>query len=142
MRKLLNTSIAYAIAALVCGVFYREFTRWNGYTQTTALGRLHVHLLVLGTLFFLVLALWDKGGHLTARPRFGACFVLYNAGLIVTVGAMAARGVTQVLAVKLTSGADAALSGIAGLGHIALGVGLLLMLLLVKRTALKNKESK
>ena len=76
------------------------------------------------------------------RFRFGACFVLYNAGLIVAVGAMAARGVTQVLAVKLTSGADAALSGIAGLGHIALGVGLLLMLLLVKRTALKNKESK
>ena len=30
MKKYLNLSLAYAIAAMAGGVFYREFTKWNG----------------------------------------------------------------------------------------------------------------
>lgn len=32
MKKYLNISLIYAIAAMVGGVFYREFTKWNGFT--------------------------------------------------------------------------------------------------------------
>ena len=33
MKKYLNISFVYAIAAMAGGVFYREFTRFNGYTR-------------------------------------------------------------------------------------------------------------
>ena len=38
MKRLLNTAIGYFIAASAAGVFYREFTKWNGFTGKTTLG--------------------------------------------------------------------------------------------------------
>ena len=32
MKRYLNTSLVYAILAMVGGVFYREFTKFNGFT--------------------------------------------------------------------------------------------------------------
>ena len=57
MKKYLNISMIYAIAAMAGGVFYREFTKYNGYTGVTALGKVHTHLFMLGMLVFLVVAL-------------------------------------------------------------------------------------
>lgn len=53
MKKYLNFSLIYAIAAMVTGVFYREFTKWNGYTGVTTLGKVHVHLFLLGMMVYL-----------------------------------------------------------------------------------------
>ena len=50
MKKYLNISLVYGIAAMVGGVFYREFTKWNGFTGVTALGKVHAHLFLLGML--------------------------------------------------------------------------------------------
>lgn len=44
------------------------------------------------------------------------------------------RGVAQVLVPALSSGMDAAISGIAGIGHILMGVSLVLLLLQIKRS--------
>ena len=44
------------------------------------------------------------------------------------------RGVTQVLGSPLTSGMDAAISGMAGIGHILLGISLVLLLLQIRRS--------
>ena len=60
MKKIMNTSLIYFVLAMAGGVFYREFTKWNGYTEPTTLGVLHVHLLVLGTGVFLLAALFAK----------------------------------------------------------------------------------
>lgn len=38
MKKYLNFSPLYAIAAMAGGVFYREFTKFNGFTGVTVLG--------------------------------------------------------------------------------------------------------
>ena len=38
MKKYLNFSLAYAVAAMAGGVFYREFTKFNGFDGVTALG--------------------------------------------------------------------------------------------------------
>ncbi len=54
MKKIMNASLIYFVWAMVGGVFYREFTKWNGYTEPTTLGVLHVHLLLLGTFVFFV----------------------------------------------------------------------------------------
>lgn len=47
MKKYLNIAFAYLLAGLAGGVFFREFTKFNAFTGVTALGFLHVHLLVL-----------------------------------------------------------------------------------------------
>ena len=48
MKKLLNTAFIYALAAMAGGVFYREFTKFNGFSGRTALGLVHTHLFLLG----------------------------------------------------------------------------------------------
>ena len=60
MKKLVNTSFIYLILSLISGVFYREFTKFNGYTGKTALGVMHTHFFILGVLIFLILALFVK----------------------------------------------------------------------------------
>ena len=48
---------------------------------------------------------------------------------------MLVRGVTQVLGMSLSTAASASISGIAGIGHILTGVGLVLLLVALRRTA-------
>ena len=47
-KKWINLSILYAILGLASGVFYREFTKWNGFTGISSLRVMHVHYIVLG----------------------------------------------------------------------------------------------
>ena len=54
---------------------------------------------------------------------------------------MAVRGVTEVLVTELSKGANGAISGIAGLGHLITGTGIVLLLLALKSAA-KTEESK
>ena len=49
-KKYFNLALIYATAAMIGGVFYREFTKWNGFTGATALGKVHTHLFILGIL--------------------------------------------------------------------------------------------
>ena len=44
------------------------------------------------------------------------------------------RGVAQVIGAELSRGADAAISGMAGIGHILLGVSLVLLLLQIRQS--------
>ena len=60
MKKYLSIAMFYSIAAMVGGVFYREFTKWNGFTGITALGKLHTHLFVLCMFMFMIIALFAK----------------------------------------------------------------------------------
>ena len=53
MRKYANSALVYAILAMVGGVFYREFTKFNGFTGTTSLGFVHAHYFALGMIGFL-----------------------------------------------------------------------------------------
>ena len=135
MKKYLNFSLIYAVAAMAGGVFYREFTKFNGFTGVTALGKVHVHLFVLGMLVFLLVALFADRMDLAGQKTFRLFLRLYNIGLPLTAVMMAVRGVTQVLGLTLTTGASAAMSGIAGIGHILTGVGLILLLLALRDRA-------
>ena len=134
MKKYANSALVYSILAMVGGVFYREFTKFNGFTGTTSLGFVHTHYFALGMIGFLLLLLLEKSLSFTDRS-VGRAVAAYHAGLNVTAGMLVVRGVTQVLDIALTRGASAAISGIAGLGHIVLGVSIVLILLGVKRAA-------
>lgn len=139
MKKYLNIALAYAVAAMAGGVFYREFTKFNGFTGTTALGKVHAHLFLLGMLVFLVVALFASRRSLTKYKTFRVFLWVYNLGVPLTAVMLLVRGVTQVLALPLTAGASAAVSGIAGIGHILVGVWLILLLTALKQAA-KDEE--
>lgn len=138
-RKLLGTSLIYAIAGLAGGVFFREFTKFNGFQGQTTLGLLHTHLLLLGMVMFLVLSMLEKEFHLSEHRLYPIWFVIYNAGLILTVIMLGVRGVVQVLQTPLSAGADGAISGIAGLGHLALGVGIVLIFVMLMAQSKEDK---
>lgn len=58
MKKYLNISLIYAVLAMAGGVFYREFTKWNGFEGVTVLGKVHTHLFLMGMMVFWVVALF------------------------------------------------------------------------------------
>lgn len=58
---------------------------------------------------------------------------VYNIGLAVTVVMMVVRGIAQVLNISLSSAANASISGIAGIGHMLTGVGIILFLASLKK---------
>ena len=60
---------------------------------------------------------------------------IYNIGLPITAVMMVIRGITQVLNISLSTAANAAISGIAGIGHILTGVGIILLLVSLKKAA-------
>ena len=57
----------------------------------------------------------------------------YNVGLILSAVMMFVRGLTEVLVRNLSNGEEAMISGVAGLGHMILGVSLILVLLDIKK---------
>ena len=64
----------------------------------------------------------------------GSSFHLGNTFTALTALLLGVRGVVQVRGMELARGLDAAISGMAGIGHILLGVGLILILLQVGRS--------
>ena len=133
MKKYLNISLFYAIAAMIGGVFYREFTKWNGYDGVTVLGKVHTHLFMMGMMVFLMTALFAEHYELQKQKTFRIFMPVYNIGLEVTVVMMVVRGIAQVLNISLSSAANASISGIAGIGHMLTGVGIILFLVSLKK---------
>lgn len=135
MKKYLNVSFIYAIAAMIGGVFYREFTKFNGFTGVTALGKVHTHLFLLGMIVFLVVALFAANSTLASQKSFRIFFCLYNIGLPLMVIMLVVRGIPQVLQLSLSKGMDAAISGMAGIGHILVGAGIISLFIALKKIA-------
>lgn len=137
MKKYLCISLIYAVLAMIGGVFYREFTKFNNFTGVTALGKVHVHLFILGMIMFLIIALFAKTTDFSNNKLFKVFLWVYNIGLILTVSMLYVRGINEVLNTSLSKGANASISGIAGIGHMILGTGIILLLIsLIK----ENKE--
>ena len=132
MKRYMNSALLYAILAIAGGVFYREFTKFNGFTARTTLSVVHTHYFLLGLVFFLLLVVMEKNLSFT-EAKTGRVLMIYHIGLNLTAVMLAVRGVTQVLGLTLSSGMDAAISGMAGIGHILLGVSLVLLLLQIRR---------
>ena len=133
LKRYMNASMLYAILAMAGGVFYREFTKFNSFTAKTSLGVVHTHYFLLGMVVFLLLLLLEKNFAFTGA-KTKRLLLTYHIGLNLTAVMLVVRGVTQVLGMALSSSMSAAISGIAGIGHILLGISLVLLLLQVKRS--------
>ncbi len=121
MKKIYFASLAYLVLGLAAGVFYREFTKHYDFEgEKTQLSVVHTHLLTLGFIFLLIVLLLEKQFGLTKHGFFNPAFWLFNAGLVTATTMMVWHGIYQVLGVEF----GPALSGIAGLGHIVMSLGL------------------
>lgn len=127
MKKSFYAAFAYMVVGVASGLFYREFTKANHVTDATftQLSVVHTHLLVLGFLVFLIVLILEKVFALSKSPLFSWFFWVYNAGLLVTAAMMVVHGMQTVVGAETS----AAVSGIAGMGHILLSVGMVLLFL-------------
>ena len=60
MKRYMNAALVYSLLAMAGGVFYREFTKFNGFAGKTTLSVVHTHYFLLGMVFFLLLLLLEK----------------------------------------------------------------------------------
>ncbi|HEY3408144.1 MAG TPA: DUF2871 domain-containing protein [Propionicimonas sp.] len=129
MRKLFLAATTYMAAGLAGGLFYREFTKLNGFPEgsVTQLGGVHTHLLALGTLVMLVVLALDKTMGLSKDRRFGWFFWVYNAGVVLTAAMMTVHGMLTVLGQP----SSPAIAGMAGLGHMLVTAGFVLLFLIL-----------
>ena len=131
IKRCADRALAYAVTAMACGVFYREFTKFSHFTGQTRLAVLHTHYFLLGMFFFLVLMLAEKAFSFSGQNT-GRVLAVYQAGLNITGLGFLMRGLTQVLGTPLSR---AMVSGIAGIGHILMGVCMILLLLEIRKKA-------
>ena len=125
MKRLMNASIVYGVLGLMGGVFYREFTKMNGFTGFTTLSVVHSHYLMLEMVFFLLLVVVEKNFHFVDNKVL-KYLLFYHMGLNLTVVMLTIRGVVQVLSLEVLS---VVLSGI---GHLILGISMILVLISIR----------
>ena len=94
---------------------------------------MHTHYFLLGMVFFLLLLLLEKNFSFTGA-KTKRVLTAYQVGLNLTAVMFVVRGVPQVLGTELSAGMNAAISGIAGIGHILLGISMVMLLLQVKKS--------
>ena len=130
MKKIFNAAFTYMILGVLAGLFYREFTKANDFPEGdfTQLSVVHTHLLTLGFIVMLLVLALDKLFGLSGSKLFSWFFITYNVGLVLTVGMMVWHGSLTVLGEE----SNAMIAGIAGLGHIALSVSLVLFFLALR----------
>ena len=126
MKRYMNTALVYAVLAMAGGVFYREFTKFNGFTSKTTLSIVHAHYFLLGMVFFLLLLLLEKSFSFTGA-KTGRILAAYHMGLNLTAVMFLVRGVAQVRMPALSA-------GMAGIGHMLLGASMVLLLVQIRRS--------
>lgn len=140
-QKLIRNAFISTIAALCCGVFYREFTKFHVFTGKTTLAFTHLHLFVMGTALFLILALFCLHTNLAEQKHFQRFYKLYGAALPLFIIMFFVRGIPQAMELSLSSAANGAIAGFAGISHILMGLSLIFLCLgLRKSTPLRNVD--
>lgn len=131
MKKLFCAAFIYMLVGVLSGLFYREFTKANDFPegQFTQLGLVHTHLLTLGFIVLLIVLVLEKQFGLSRSKLFGWFFWTYNVGLVLTAAMLVWHGTLTVLGLE----SSAMISGIAGMGHILLSVGMVLLFLALRR---------
>lgn len=130
-------TVVYIALGLAAGLFYREFTKAQGFEDGVSgqLALVHTHLLALGALVTLIVLALEKSFRLSESRLFRWFLWIYNAGVVLTAAMMTWHGVLDVLKIE----ASKAIPGIAGAGHILVGAGFVLLLITLRK-AIRRAE--
>lgn len=131
LKALYASAASYTALGLVSGLHYRELTRNHDFEGRTQLAIVHTHLLVLGTVVFLLLLVLQAAFALDEDRLFRPFLWLYHAGLIVTAGMQTLKGTLQVTGGNADSGM---IAGISGTGHILLTLAFMLFFVVLKNS--------
>lgn len=142
-ENIFKLAISFLIMGLISGVFYREFVKYYKWQGLISLSFIHVHLLTLGFMMLVLVYMLVKILRIDIiklkRP-----IKLYLSGLVLTIVCMLVKGIYEIT----SAGADlfprAALSGISGLGHMIIGIGMVWVLisLIPEKNLQKTPENK
>ena len=132
MKHYMNSSLLYAVLAKISSTFYREFTKIQRIRRPNHTLCSTYPLLSARHGVFPATGVGKELSFTESKAR--RMLTVYHIGLNLTVVMLVVRGVTQVMGTELSRGSDAAISGIAGIGHILLGVSLVLLLLQIRRS--------
>lgn len=127
MKKIFFTFVGFLAAALVCELSVLALTKalgWDNFVSGRPfLAAVHVHLLVLGALFFLIQLLLEKNFSLTQNKLYKVFHIVFLVGISLTVALMYYKGVCQLLDASVIRGITEAGAAI---GHTLLVAGLAL----------------
>lgn len=126
MKKYLNLASFYLALGLIGGVFFREFTKLNGFEGETALKALHPHALVLGFLMFLMVLVLEKNFRISKVKHFGKWLIAYNTTFIYVWITLLIRGIAQVKGVQISG-----LNHISGLAHALFGASIVWLVVIL-----------
>lgn len=133
MRKIVSLSFIYMVVGVASGLFYREFTKMKDFPEGgwTQLSVVHTHLLVLGFMMLLIVVLLEKAFSISAHAKLYSWFMwTYNIGVVLTAAMLLVHGSLTVLGKE----SSAMIAGIAGLGHMALTAGMILLFIMLRRS--------
>lgn len=130
LNRLFYSAGTWAGLGLLSGLYWREFTKINGFTGTTQLSTAHTHALAIGMLVFLVILALARTFDLPQRGM-GLFTILYNVGVGLTFGIMVVKGSLQVLGAPIAT--SPMFSGFAGLGHMMISGSLVYFFLMLRK---------
>ncbi|MBI5974314.1 DUF2871 domain-containing protein [Staphylococcus canis] len=134
MRRILYAFLVYTALGLFSGFIYRELTLHYHFTGETQMSVLHTHLLTLGMFMFLILIPIEKLFKLSSYYLFNWFFIIYNLGVLITVGMQFTKGYMQIVGQNVS----ASISGFAGIGHVVITGGFILLFFLLRQAIIKN----
>ena len=131
-KKIGKGAVVCLELGLLLGALYREFTRINGFTERTTLSLAHPHMLLLGAVFSFALFLYlrvekEDGQNLHRNYRFYLVTIYYF------IASLVIRGIYTLVSGGAALYPDAALSRMAGIGHIALTISIIALILKARK---------
>lgn len=131
-RKIGKGAVVCLELGLMLGALYREFTRINGFTERSTLSLAHPHMLLLGAIFSFALFLYlrvekEDGRNLHKNYR------LYLLTMNYFIASLIIRGIYTLASGGAALYPDAALSGMVGIGHIALTIAIIALILKARK---------
>ena len=119
------TAAVFAALGMIVGIVYQGMMLSTG-TGGTAMAATHPMTFALGCGGSLIALVLEKLFAVSESKLAKPAYFVYIVGVAMTVIMLIVRGYFQMSGTELTSGADAAISGIAGIGHTVLAVGMAL----------------
>lgn len=127
-KNILGLSFTYLLMGLILGAFYREFTKFYGYTNKTHLAKVHPHAIILGFVVFFLIYLCVRKYTKEDLKKIQSSIYVYTTGLVLTISNMFLIGIYEVVSegkeiIKIDT-----LNGISGIGHIILLIGMIMFM--------------
>jgi len=123
--SILALSITLAILGIFSGAFSRKFTKYYGFFDPTYLKLVHTHILTLGFLTLLGIYLIVRNYDDEKIIEISKAYYTYIIGFTIFIVTMILKGIYTIVSDGKETISLSAISGISGLGHTILTIGII-----------------